>query len=127
MPVSTVRCDLARQWAKQGALTPLPFQDIEGAAAVLANLTVDPAIAAQAQERTQADFCVEDALAPLLGWVAAPRRTTTAPNAEATMAAELEVQRSELARIYASPTWTALNRLHTAGQATVSRFKSRSK
>jgi hypothetical protein len=126
-PVSTVRCELAREWEKQGALTPLPFQNIDGAAAVLAGLTVDTDVAARAQALTQTDFGGRDALAPLIAWCEAPRRTTPVPNAEATLAAELEVQRHELAQIYASPTWTALNRLHTAGQATLGRLKSRSK
>ena len=127
LPVSTTRCELAREWEGKNALTALPFQDIDGAATVLGQLKVDTGIAARAQALTHADFGVSSALAPLVAWCDQPRRTTSAPNAEATMAAELEVQRSELARIYASPTWTALNRLHAAGQATVSRLKDRSK
>ena len=127
VPVSTVRCELARDWERRGALTPLPLQNIDEAAAILARLKADTDMAARAQAFTQADFGVATVLAPLIEWCHAPRRTTSAPNAEATMAAELEVQRSELARIYASPTWVALNRLHSAGQATVSRLKSRSK
>ena len=43
------------------------------------------------------------------------------------MAAELDLTKDKLAQVYASPTWTAMNRLHGLGQSAADRFRARSK
>jgi len=123
MPVSTVRCELAQHWADTGALIPLPFQDATGAAETLSSLHVQPEVTGRAQEHCRSLQSLEHVLSPLLQWCEAPRRTGAAHAPQAILAAELESQRDELTRVYSSPTWLALNRLHGLGQ-TLSRLKS---
>jgi len=124
MPVSTVRCELAQSWSQGGALVPLPFNDPSGSAAVLKSLRVQTDIIHQAQRYCRATGELPTVFEPLLNWCASPTKTAAWTEPQAVMAAELESQRDELSRVYSSPTWIALNRLHGIGQ-TLGRIKAR--
>jgi hypothetical protein len=82
-------------------------------------------VTAKAQALSQEHFNIATVTTPLLEWCAHPLRTHSAAPPEALIAAELEASRDQLKQIYASPTWAALNRLHTLGAATMSRLKFR--
>ena len=125
MPITTVRCALTQAWADAGALIELPFQDTQGAVDILSSLHSDRTVTANAQHQCQS-LGVAAVTAPLTAWSQTPRRTAESVQPAAALAAELDASRDALNQLYSSPTWTALNRLHTLGQAAVSRLKVQS-
>jgi glycosyltransferase involved in cell wall biosynthesis len=122
-PASTVRCDLTKHWAAQGALIPLPFGHPAEAGKVLAEATVDEHISSRAAALcpTSASVCQ-----PLVDWCSSPQRCAAFVSSDAVLAAELVATKDQLAQIYESPTWSAMNRLHGLGQLAVDRFRVRS-
>jgi hypothetical protein len=125
--LSTVKCSLAIDWERANALLALDNNDPQVIGEQLASFQVDTEMAGRAQHRAKTDFNLDTVMPPLLAWCDAPVRTETTPMPAAVMAAELDANRNELARIYGSPTWQALNRIHAIGAATVGRFKDRSR
>ena len=123
-PASTVRCELAQQWANADALIPLPIRNPEEAGRLLATIAIDDGVSSRAAALCPTARAVCE---PLVEWCAQPRRCTTAPSPEGAMAAELDLTKDKLAQVYASPTWTAMNRLHGLGQSAADRFRARSK
>ena len=123
-PASTVRCELTQQWADAGALMALPSDSPSDAARVLAETVLDPSLAERA-----AALCpsASEVCKPLEAWCDAPSRCSTFRPPEAVLAEELHAVKDELARVYESPTWMAMNRLHGLGQSAVSRLKTRPK
>lgn len=118
IPASTVACDLTREWVQAGALVGLST-DPSAAGEQLASIE-------QSDQR-----CVESARGliqstvfntRLLAWCTNPRRTEPTETAGAVLANELEKLKAELAQIYSSPTWSALNKLHAAS---LGRFRAR--
>ena len=124
VPASTVRCELTQQWASSGALIPLPSHAPVDAGRVLAETNPDRAIASSA-----AALCPSpvEVCAPIVAWCNTPTRCSRFVSPDAVLAAELDAAKNELAKIYESPTWTAMNRLHGLGQSAASRLKTRSK
>ena len=127
MPISTVRCEMAGQMAAEDALCPLPFQDILAATQMLAALKFDLSIAEAAQRMLTTKYAINRLTTPLIDWCNAPKKTATTPRPASLIASELDASRDALKQIYTSPTWLALNRLHSLGQVTAGLFKSRPK
>jgi len=125
--LSTAKCSLAINWAEAGALLALDNTDPRLIGEQLASFQVNPDMADRAQKLAQSDFNLDAVMPPLLAWVEHPVRTQTTATPSAVMAAELDANRNELARIYGSPSWQALNRIHALGTATIDRLKDRSK
>ncbi len=124
--VSTVRCELSQHWANKGALSALDNHDPTHMGTQLAQLQIDTEIGFSAQRLAKKHFHPSTVMQPLIDWCAAPQRTASTHPPQAVMAAELDANRDELARVYGSSTWQALNRVHTLGTAAMGRFKDRS-
>ena len=108
--------ELGADLVARGEATPLPTSDPEGLAQAIRTLIAegeDAARAAAAQAAIAARTAPEAVTAPLLAWVAAPTRTPPSP--EAALAGEVARLRDELATVYASLTWRAMNGLHRWG------------
>ena len=124
--VSTVRCALSQDWAARGALYALDNRDPIQMGHQLAQLQIEPTMGLTAQHLAKTDFHPRAIMQPLIAWCAEPVRTASTRMPEAVLAAELDANRDELARVYGSSTWQALNRVHTLGAAAMSRLKGQS-
>ena len=122
--LSSTRCEMAIDWAQQGALLALREDPVQ-LGDQLANLRIDVNMAQIAQDRSKQMFAASTVMAPLLDWCRAPKRTRSVKAPTAIMAAELDANRDALARVYESPTWRALNRIHALSTA-LGRNKTRS-
>lgn len=118
VPASTVACDLTKEWVDAGAMVGLS-EDPVTAGEQLASLDASDQSCIHSARRLIPSELVNERL---LKWCQNPSRTEPTEATNAVLAKELETIKSELARIYASPTWSALNKLHSAS---LGRFKAR--
>ena len=116
----TVR--IAQQWPMR-MLYSLPIRNPEEAGRLLATIAIDDGVSSRAAALSDSARAMR----------ATGRMVRTAETVhdgsipEGAMAAELDLTKDKLAQVYASPTWTAMNRLHGLGQSAADRFRARSK
>ncbi len=113
--VATDRSARVAGLASRGLVTGLPAGDPAALAAALLDLhdrdrDTDRTLALRAALAATSDPV--RLAAPLVAWAAAPDRARPAPSPAATLAAERDRLRDQLAAVHGSPTWRVLSRLH---------------
>ena len=113
--MATTPCELAASLAEQGFLRSLPSPTAQAVADALAQAVErgsDGQVVDQAQAWLSRAFEPTALAAPLLAWAEAPQRSPAGTSGALELAAQLAQVRSELAGVYATPTWRLLSSLH---------------
>jgi hypothetical protein len=113
--LATTPCALAADLAERGFLTPLPSPDPQALADALEQSVAkgcDGEAVRQGQRWAAEAFEPQRLAKPLLDWAAAPERAPAGRGGAHELSTQLAQARSELAGIYATPTWRLLSTLH---------------
>lgn len=104
----TPRCEMSRELATMGLVTPLKQGRPDEIARVLVKMG-QQGVGAERVEKTQAflhrRYRSERALAPVLNWVSTAVRLPAHPDVQAQLAEELHRTRGQLDAVHQSPTW----------------------
>lgn len=109
----TPRCEMSRELATMGLVTPLKRGRPDELAKALVRMG-QRGVGAERVEKTQAflhrRYRSERALAPVLDWVGQAARLPAHPDVQAQLAEELHRTRGQLEAVHRSPTWRVAGR-----------------